>query len=223
MKKRLPVLLLCALMLLSACGKKQAEPVGSGSAEETLEAQTKQDAKKTGKNTKNTKETAAPGAAAAPTNGKSGSKNSGGKTSTKIDKALSEQFSANQGKLPWPAEGRVVSHFGRSSHPVYTKVEMPFNNGVGLAVDRDAPVKAVFNGTVKQIVMIPGYNQCVLVQHGEYFTFYCKLGSVGVKSGDKVKTGQILGHVATMGDETQLHFQLWKGKTPMDPEKWLRK
>ena len=52
MKKRLPVLLLCALMLLSACGKKQAEPVGSGSAEDTLEAQTKQDAKKTGKNTK---------------------------------------------------------------------------------------------------------------------------------------------------------------------------
>ena len=80
MKKRLPVLLLCALMLLSACGKKQAEPVGSGSAEETLEAQTKQDAKKTGKNTKNSKETAAPGATAAPTNGKSGSKTSGGKT-----------------------------------------------------------------------------------------------------------------------------------------------
>ena len=80
MKKRLPVLLLCALMLLSACGKKQAEPVGSGSAEETLEAQTKQDAKKTGKNTKNSKETVAPDASAAPTNGKSGSKNSGGKT-----------------------------------------------------------------------------------------------------------------------------------------------
>ena len=37
MKKMLPVLLLCALMLLSACGKKQAEPVGSGSAEETAE------------------------------------------------------------------------------------------------------------------------------------------------------------------------------------------
>ena len=145
------------------------------------------------------------------------------KTSTKIDTALSQEFSSNKGKLPWPAEGRVVSHFGRNPHPVYTKLEMPFNNGVGLAVDADAPVKAVFNGVVKQIVMIPGYNQCVLVQHGEYFTFYCKLGSVAVKTGDKVKTGQVLGHVATMGDETQLHFQLWKGKDPQNPENWLRK
>lgn len=80
MKKRLAVLLLCALTLLSACGKKHAEPAGSGSAEETVEAQTKKDAKKTGKSTKNTKETAAPNSTAAPSNGKSGSGASGGKT-----------------------------------------------------------------------------------------------------------------------------------------------
>ena len=156
--------------------------------------------------------------------GKKGGKGgSGKKTSTKVDTALSQEFSSNQGKLPWPAEGRVVSHFGRHQHPVYTKLEMPFNNGVGVAMEPDGPVKAVFNGTVKQIVVIPGYNQCILVQHGEYFTFYCKLGSVAVKAGDMVKTGQVLGHVATIGDETQLHFQLWKGKTPQDPEKWLKK
>ncbi len=151
--------------------------------------------------------------------GKAGGK----KTSTKIDQALSDQFAANKGKLPWPAEGRVVSHFGRNPHPVYTKLEMPFNNGVGIAVDKDAPVMAVFSGVVKQIVVIPGYNQCVLVQHGEYFTFYCKLGSVAVKSGDKVKTGQVLGHVAAGMDDIQVHFQLWKGREPQDPEKWLRK
>ena len=156
--------------------------------------------------------------------GKGKANSSGGKkTNTKVDAALSSQFSANQGKLPWPAEGRITGHFGRSQHPVYTKVEMPFNNGVNLALAPDAPVKAVFDGVVKQIVVIPGYNQCILVQHGEYFTFYCKMGSVAVKAGDKVKTGQVLGHVATIGGETQLHFQLWKGKDPQDPEKWLRK
>ena len=69
-------------------------------------------------------------------------------------------------------------------------------------------MKAVFNGVVKQIVVVPGYNQCVLVQHGEYFTFYCKLGSVAVKAGDKVKTGQVLGHVAIGLDDIQVHFQL---------------
>ena len=77
MKKRLPVLLLCALMLLSACGKKQAEPVGSISAEEMSETQPKQGAKKTGKNSKNAKETAAPKTTASPSGGKS----SGGKSS----------------------------------------------------------------------------------------------------------------------------------------------
>lgn len=147
----------------------------------------------------------------------------GKKTKTQIDTALSSQFEANAGKLPWPAEGRVVSHFGRNPHPVYTKLEMPFNNGVGIAVDKDAPVMAVFNGVVKQIVVVPGYSQCVLVQHGEYFTFYCKLGSVAVKAGDKVKTGQVLGHVAQGLEDTQVHFQLWKGRQPQDPEKWLRK
>ena len=152
-------------------------------------------------------------------NGKSGGK----KTNTKIDYALSDQFASNKGKLPWPAEGRVVSHFGRNPHPVYTKLEMPFNNGVGIAVDKDAPVMAVFNGVVKQIVVVHGYNQCVLVQLGEYFTFYCKLGSVAVKAGDKVKTGQVIGHVATGFDDIQVHFQLWKGREPQDPEKWLRK
>lgn len=146
----------------------------------------------------------------------------GRKTDTKIDQALSKEFSANKGKLPWPVEGRVVSHFGRNPHPVYSKLEMPFNNGVGIAVEREAPVKAVFGGVVKQIVVVPGYNQCILVQHGEYFTFYCKMGSVAVKAGDKVKTGQVLGHVATIADETQLHFQLWKGREPQNPEKWLR-
>lgn len=155
--------------------------------------------------------------------GKGGKGTSGGKTtSTQIDKALSGEFAANKGRLPWPADGRVVSRFGRHPHPVYTSVTMPFNNGVGIAVPEGAPAKAVFNGTVKQIVVIPGYNQCVLVQHGEYFTFYCKLSSVSVKAGDKVKTGQVIGSVMTLGDETQLHFQLWKGKSPQDPEKWLK-
>lgn len=155
--------------------------------------------------------------------GKGNGKASGGKkVKTKIDYVLSDKFASNKGKLPWPADGRVVSHFGRNPHPVYTKLEMPFNNGVGIAVDKDAPVKAVFNGVVKQIVVVPGYNQCILVQHGEYFTFYCKLGSVSVKAGDKVKTGQVIGHVAQGLEDTQLHFQLWKGKQPQDPETWLR-
>ena len=150
-------------------------------------------------------------------------KKSGGKTtSTAVDEKLSNSFAANKGRLPWPVEGSVIESYGQHYHPVYKNVKMPFNNGVTLAVARGAQVHAVFDGTVTQVVMIPGYNQCVLVQHGSYFTFYCKLKSVSVKAGDQVKTGQVLGTVDTISGEDQFHFQLWKERNPQNPENWLR-
>ncbi len=141
---------------------------------------------------------------------------------TKIDYTLDAEFAGNKGKLPWPAEGPVVEKFGRHAHPVYSNVQMPFNNGISIALSAGEQVRAVFDGTVKQIVIMPGYNKCVLVQHGNYFSFYCKLGDVSVKQGDKVKTGQIIGTVDSSGEDTQLHFQIWKGTSPQNPELWLR-
>ena len=155
-----------------------------------------------------------------------GSKKGSGKTTTKpakpIDYTLAKQFEANKGKLPWPADGPVVEHFGQRYHPVYTNLKLPFNNGISIALSQGTAVKAVFDGEVKQIVVMPGYNKCILVQHGNYFSFYCKMGSVSVKAGDKVKTGQSLGTVDTIGGETQLHLQIWSGKNPQNPETWLR-
>ena len=155
---------------------------------------------------------------------KAGSKSSkGGKTtSTAVDETLSKNFASNKGRLPWPVEGTVIESYGQHYHPVYKNVKLPFNNGVTLAVSRGAQAHAVFDGTVAQVVVIPGYNQCVLVQHGAYFTFYCKLKSVSVKAGEKVKTGQVLGTVDTLSGEDQFHFQLWQERTPQNPENWLR-
>lgn len=155
--------------------------------------------------------------------GASGKKTSGGKTtSTAVDTKLSNEFAANKGRLPWPVEGAIVEHFGKHHHPVYTNVELPQNNGVTLAVRPGAQAKAVFNGKVTQIVVLPGYNQCVLVNHGAYFTLYSKLRSVSVKVGENVTTGQVVGTVDTIGGEDLFHFELWKGSTPQNPEGWLR-
>lgn len=145
------------------------------------------------------------------------------KNKAPVDYKLAGEFEANKGKLPWPVEGPVVEHFGQHNHPVYTRVKMPFNNGINIAVAPGTVAKAVFSGVVKQIIVMPGYGQCVLVQHGSYFTFYCKLTAIKVKTGQKVSVGQALGTVDTVSSETQLHFQLWKGKSPQDPEKWLRR
>ena len=155
--------------------------------------------------------------------GASGKKSSGGKTtSTAVDTKLSNEFAANKGRLPWPVEGAIVEHFGKHHQPVYTNVELPQNNGVTLAVRPGAQAKAVFNGKVTQIVVLPGYNQCVLVNHGAYFTLYSKLRSVSVKVGENVTTGQVVGTVDTIGGEDLFHFELWKGSTPQNPEGWLR-
>ena len=144
------------------------------------------------------------------------------KSKTAIDYTLDAEFAKNKGKLPWPADGPVVEKYGQRNHPVFSNVQLPFNNGITLAVQPDTPVKAIFDGVVKNIGVIPGYNQCILIQHGNYFSLYCKMGKVSVKAGDKVKTGQGLGTVGVVDGQTQLHLQIWKGSTPQNPEIWLQ-
>ena len=144
------------------------------------------------------------------------------KAAAPIDYTLAKEFASNKGKLPWPAEGPVVEKFGAQYHPVYTQLKLPDNEGISIALSNGTQVQAVFDGVVKCVIVQPGYNKCVLVQHGDYFTFYCKLGSVSVKAGDKVKTGQVLGAVEPIGGSTQLHFQLWSSKGPQNPMPWLR-
>lgn len=150
-----------------------------------------------------------------------GKKNSSAKGAP-VDYALGKEFSSNKGKLPWPVEGPVVETFGVHYHPVYKQLKLPDSDGISIAVSDGTPVKAVFEGVVKNVIVQPGYNKCVLVQHGDWFTFYCKLGSVSVKAGDKVKTGQVLGTVEPIAGVSQLHFQLWSSKGPQNPLPWLR-
>jgi septal ring factor EnvC (AmiA/AmiB activator) len=153
---------------------------------------------------------------------KDGQKSSSKKPKAPVDMKLDAEFSKNKGKLPWPADGPVVSRFGKHYHPVYKNLELPPNNGVDIALAKGEHVKAVFDGVVSQVLVMPGYNQCVLVQHGNYFTLYCKMKNIAVKAGDKVKTGQLIGDIDTINGQTQLHFEVWKGKDPQNPETWLR-
>lgn len=139
-----------------------------------------------------------------------------------VDTKLDAEFAQNKGKLPWPADGPIVDRFGEKFHPVYKSVKLPSNNGVDIALAHGTKVCSVFDGVVRQIVVMPGYNKCVLVQHGSHFTFYCKLSNVYVKAGDKVVVGQQLGTVDTINGETQLHFQVWQNNKPQNPESWLK-
>lgn len=147
-------------------------------------------------------------------------KSSGNKTV--VDTKLDAAFANNKGKLPWPADGPVVAKFGKHYHPVYKNLELPPNNGVDIALSKGAQIKSVFDGVVKQVMVMPGYNQCVLIQHGNYFTLYCKLKSLNVAEGDKVKTSDVIGTIDAIGGQVQLHFEVWKGSKPQNPETWLK-
>lgn len=150
-------------------------------------------------------------------------KNSPDYKETTADRQLSDKFELNRGKLPWPVKrGAIVDEYGQHFHPVFKNIKLPFNNGVNIETDLNAEVYSVFDGVVKQVLLMPGYNQCVLIQHGDYYTFYCKLDKVKVKSGDKVKTGESLGKLASSDENSSvIHFQLWNGTVKQNPESWI--
>ena len=137
---------------------------------------------------------------------------------------LSGSFAMNRGKLPYPVEhGVVIEKFGEHPHPTLKNVKLPFNNGINISTKPGSKVSVIYDGVVKQVIAIPGYNQCILVQHGQYFTFYCKLSEVAVKVGDKVSTGDLLGSLERQGSTATLHFELWNGTAKQNPELWLKK
>ncbi len=136
---------------------------------------------------------------------------------------LSSSFSANKGKLPWPVERGVVSEtFGIHQHPVLKKVKTK-NNGIDIAVAQNGEARCVFDGRVVSVSSITSTKKAVIVQHGDYFTVYSNLDKVYVSKGDKVTTKEPLGRVhTTLDGETELQFQVWKGKTLMNPSYWLK-
>lgn len=149
----------------------------------------------------------------------------GGYAMTKEERKLSDDFAGNRGRLPFPVSGRytVVSRFGEQQHQELKYVRMN-NNGIDLQVQPGTEARTVFNGVVTRVFVVPGYNNSVIIRHGNYLTVYANLSEVYVKAGDKVTTRQPIGRIysdSEDGNTTILHFQLWKEKTKLNPLPWL--
>ena len=135
---------------------------------------------------------------------------------------LSNDFESNRGRLPWPVEqGIVTGSYGKHSHPVWKDVIVN-NNGLNITSSAGAKARAIFDGRVARILMVVD-KYAVLVQHGEYFTLYSNLESVSVKAGDRVSTKQVLGTIKNNDEDgrAELHLEIWKGSTNMNPQNWL--
>ncbi|MBR8773695.1 Murein hydrolase activator EnvC [Porphyromonas levii] len=151
----------------------------------------------------------------------------GGYAMTAEETKLSANFADNRGKLPWPisGSGHVVGHYGVQQHSGLRHVQVQ-NNGIDIQGASGAEARAVFDGVVTTIFALEGYNNSVIVRHGNYLTVYSNLTSVYVTKGSKVKTGQALGKIYAdpdRGGATQLHFQVWKERTKLNPEQWIRR
>lgn len=140
---------------------------------------------------------------------------------------LSGSFESNKGKLPCPVAGKysIVRSFGRQKHPELKYVETD-NPGIDIEAGLGAEARAVFDGKVSAIFQQPGYNNIVMVRHGNYLTIYAGLTSIYVKTGDTLKMGQPIGKIfSDIEDEnrTLLHFEIRKEREKLNPELWLKK
>ena len=137
---------------------------------------------------------------------------------------LSSDFRRSRGALPWPVKnGVITSYFGRQQHPTIKTVEI-VNNGIDISTDQGSHVQAVFEGTVVGTQFIPGFDYMVILQHGEYYTVYSNLQEVRVRKGDRVGIRQSLGIVSTdrKTNTAEVHFEIWKEKTRLDPTDWVK-
>lgn len=137
---------------------------------------------------------------------------------------LSNSFVSNKGKLPMPVTGSysIVSRFGTHQYSQWITTN---SNGIDIQAQPNADARSVFGGEVSRIIAFPGYNNCIIIRHGNYYTFYGNIQNVYVKQGDKVTTGQSIGKIYTDSEtgHSQLHFQLWRGTAKQNPEPWLKR
>jgi septal ring factor EnvC (AmiA/AmiB activator) len=138
-------------------------------------------------------------------------------------KALEAKFASNKGKLPWPVKRGVVTRkYGVQPHETLKGIKIR-SNGIRIATSKGADALAVFNGTVLAVQKQSDGSKIVILQHGNYLTFYKNLIQLKVAKGDEVKTGQSLGVVVTnkVKNKTELGFALMKQITRENPANWL--
>lgn len=136
-------------------------------------------------------------------------------------------FSKCRGQIPFPVEGRytIVKRFGRQKHPTLPHVETT-NSGIDMQTTPGAQVRCVFDGEVSAVFRPDGYNNVVVIRHGDYMTVYANLGSITVSTGQKIKAGQNIGTVYTDsndGNRSILHFEIRHRREKENPELWLKR
>ena len=128
---------------------------------------------------------------------------------TKEVQLSNKGFEANKGKLPWPVKkGEITKGFGKQPHPMHVNV-FTYNNGVDITTVQQSTVRAVYDGEVTSVIVIPGAGKAIIVKHGTYRTIYSNLQETYVKAGDKIVAKQEIGALLVNSSGTsEVHFEI---------------
>ena len=126
-----------------------------------------------------------------------------------------------QGTLDWPVPGRIIGFFGQPSNRLGGTA---VRNGIEIAAEEDAPVRAVHGGSVGYAGPFTGFGTLVILDHGSSgYSLYGYLASTPLQQGDTVETGAEVGRVglAPAGPPT-LYFEMRIDGRSVNPVQWLK-
>ncbi len=129
-----------------------------------------------------------------------------------------------KGALPWPADGQVVSFFGRQKHPTFNTYVQ--RKGIEIRTTEGSFIHAVMSGTVVYADWLKGYGLVIILDHGNgFFSLYAHASKILAKVGERVAEGHPIGETGDTGmiGENTLYFELREGAEPVDPLHWLAK
>ena len=121
------------------------------------------------------------------------------------------------------ADVKITSEWGMRMHPIKKKKMMHY--GIDLAAPLGTPVVATANGRVETVEFKDGYGNTVKLKHSEeYATLYTQLQSFKVKTGQKVKKGEVIGYLGQSGTSTgpHLHYEVHKDGERVDPGDYIK-
>jgi murein DD-endopeptidase MepM/ murein hydrolase activator NlpD len=129
--------------------------------------------------------------------------------------SLSHFFLGQRGKLNYPTQSHIESHFGVATDPESHVVFI--NEGIRLSSPSDGVVRAVSDGLVEFADWVDGYKYTLIISHGDhYYSVYKDLSDLQIKMNDRIKEGQVVGR-AIQG----IGFEIRHFNEPLDPKKWL--
>lgn len=130
-----------------------------------------------------------------------------------------DAFARLRGKLAWPVGGKLVARFGES------RAGGVKWDGVLVATERGAPVRAVYGGRVIYADWLPGLGLLTIIDHGEgYMSLYGHNERLYKAAGERVSAGDTVGSAGDSGgsNRPEVYFEIRKGGKAVDPRPWFR-